>query len=265
MKKLPNYYLITNLMKTVRIISKLEVKNENLIKGVHLDGLRVVGKPEEAALKYAESGADELIYMDLVASLYQRDNWINIVKRTARKIYIPLTVGGGIRSIDDAKVFLRAGADKVAINTGVVNQPKLVTQVATKFGSQCMVVSIEVQKKHDGSYEVYTDSGRTPTKLEPVCWAKKVTKLGAGEILLTFIHKDGTYKGYDVKLLKQVAQAVNIPVIASGGAGSLKDFSEAVNKGEANALAVASMLHFEKITIKEIKKYLKSQKIQVRL
>jgi len=164
-------------MKTVRIIPKLEVKNENLIKGVHLDGLRIVGKPEEAALKYAETGADELVYIDLVASLYQRDNWIKIVKRTAEKIYIPLTVGGGIRSVDDAKLFLRAGADKVAINTGIVKRPKLVTEIAQKFGAQCMVASLEVQKKSDGSYEVYTDSGRTPTGIDPIQWAKRVEKL----------------------------------------------------------------------------------------
>src|SRR3989344_7173143 len=174
-------------MLTVRIIPKLEVKNENLIKGIHLEGLRIVGKPEAAALKYAQDGADELIYIDLVASLYQRQNWINIVRRTAEQIYIPLTVGGGIRSLADAKVFFRNGADKVAINTGIVNQPKLVTQIAKKFGSQAMVASLEVQKKSDGSYEVYCDSGRTTTGLEPTTWAKSLEQLGAGEILLTFI------------------------------------------------------------------------------
>jgi len=252
-------------MKTIRIIPKLEVKNENLIKGVHLDGLRIVGKPEVVALKYAKTGADELIYIDLVASLYQRDNWIKIVKKTANQIYIPLTVGGGIRSIEDAKIFLRAGADKVAINTGIVNQPKLISQVAKKFGSQCMVALIEVQKKSDNSYEIYTDSGRTPTGLEPISWAKKVTKLGAGEILLTFIHQDGTNKGYDIKLLKQIAGTVNVPVIASGGAGKLEDLVEAVINGQADALAIASMLHFNKANIKEIKKYLNKNGVRVRL
>lgn len=251
-------------MKTIRIIPKLEVKNENLIKGIHLEGLRIVGKPEEAALRYAREGADELIYIDLVASLYQRENWIKIIKRTANKIYIPLTVGGGIRSVENAKVFLRAGADKVAINTGIVKKPELVKRVALKFGSQCIVASLEVQKKFDGDYEIYTDSGRTPTGLDPVEWAKKVEKLGAGEILLTFIHQDGTYKGYDLKLLKQLTGAVKIPVIASGGAGSLKDFFEAVIKSQADALATASMLHFKKTTIKEIKKHLINKKIPVR-
>ncbi|AKM79435.1 MAG: hypothetical protein UX85_C0006G0029 [Candidatus Beckwithbacteria bacterium GW2011_GWB1_47_15] len=251
-------------MKTVRIIPKLEVKNENLIKGVHLDGLRIVGKPEEAALKYAETGADELVYIDLVASLYQRDNWIKIVKRTAEKIYIPLTVGGGIRSVDDAKLFLRAGADKVAINTGIVKRPKLVTEIAQKFGAQCMVASLEVQKKSDGSYEVYTDSGRTPTGIDPIQWAKRVEKLGAGEILLTFIHQDGTYQGYDVSLLKKIAPTVGVPVIASGGAGKLAHLTDAVKSGKADAVAVASMLHFKKTTIGKIKSYLKKSGVLVR-
>lgn len=251
-------------MKTIRVIPKLEVKNENLIKGIHLEGLRVVGKPEDLALKYAKAGADELIYIDLVASLYQRNNWIKIVKKTASQIYIPLTVGGGIKTVEEAKAFLRAGADKVAINTGIVNKPSLIKEVAQKFGSQCMVASLEVQKKFDGSYEIFTDSGRTPTNLEPINWAKKVEKLGAGEILLTFIHQDGTYKGYDLKLLRQVAESVRIPVIASGGAGSLADFSKAVNEGKADGLAMASMLHFKKTTIKEVKKHLIKSKIFVR-
>lgn len=251
-------------MKTVRIISKLEVKNENLIKGVHLDGLRIVGKPEKAALEYAEAGADELIYLDLVASLYRRENWIKIVRRTAEQIYIPLTVGGGIRTLEDAKLFFRNGADKVAINTGIVNNPKLVTKIAKKFGSQAMVASLEVQKKFDGGYEVFTDSGRTPTGLDPVTWAKKVEKLGAGEILLTFIHRDGTMKGYDLELLRQITGQAKIPVIASGGAGTIEDLVEAIKAG-ADALAIASLLHFKKMTIKQIKAQLKLKNIQIRL
>lgn len=251
-------------MKTVRIIPKLEVKNENLIKGVHLDGLRIVGQPETAALKYAQAGADELIYIDLVASLYRRDNWINIVRRTAGQIYIPLTVGGGIRSITDAKLFFRNGADKVAINTGIVRQPKLVTQIARKFGSQAMVASLEVQKKIDGGYEIYCDCGRTPTGLDPVDWAKAVEKLGAGEILLTFIHRDGTYKGYDLDLLKQISVGVNIPVISSGGAGTIDHLTDAVKAG-ADALAIASLLHFNKMTVGQIKTQLKLKNIPIRI
>lgn len=251
-------------MLTVRIIPKLEVKNENLIKGIHLEGLRIVGKPEAAALKYAQNGADELIYIDLVASLYRRQNWIEIVRRTAEQIYIPLTVGGGIRTLDDAKVFMRAGADKVAVNTGIVNQPKLITQIAQKFGSQAMVASLEVQKKFDGSYEIYTDSGRTPTGLDPVTWAKKVESLGAGEIFLTFIHQDGTYNGYDLELLGQIAHQAKIPVIASGGAGSIDHLAAAVKAG-ADALAIASLLHFKKMTIKSIKQKLTAKKIPIRI
>lgn len=251
-------------MLTLRIIPKLEVKNENLIKGIHLEGLRIVGQPEAAALKYARAGADELIYLDLVASLYQRGNWINIVRRTAEQIYIPLTVGGGIRSLDDAKIFMRAGADKVAINTGIVNQPRLISQIAQKFGSQAMVASLEVQKKLDGSYEIYSDSGRTPTGLEPVAWAKKTASLGAGEILLTFIHQDGTYQGYDLELLEKICAAVKVPVIASGGAGTIDHLLAAARAG-ADGLAIASLLHFNKMTVTSIKQKLAVQKIPIRL
>lgn len=252
-------------MLTIRVIPKLEVKNENLIKGVHLEGLRIVGKPQVAALKYAAQGADELIYIDLVASLYQRNNWINIVKSTAEQIYIPLTVGGGIKSVDDTKLFLRAGADKVAINTAIVKNPKLISKVARKFGSQAMVASLEVQKKIDGSYEIYTDSGRTPTGVNPISWAKEAERLGAGEILLTFIHQDGTYQGYDLDLLNEISSHAKIPVIASGGAGSIDDLVAAATKGQADALAIASLLHFNKLTIQEIKKGLRKEKIPVRL
>ena len=252
-------------MLTVRIIPKLEVKNENLIKGIHLEGLRIVGKPEAAALKYAADGADELIYIDLVASLYQRNNWLNIVKRTAEQIYIPLTVGGGIKSVADARLFLRTGADKVAINTAIIKKPELVTEIARKFGSQAMVASLEVQKKFDGSYEIYTDSGRTPTGVDPIPWAKEVERLGAGEILLTFIHQDGTYQGYDLNLLAKIASAAKIPVIASGGAVSIADLIAAVTIDKADALAIASLLHFNKLNISEIKQGLKKAKIPVRL
>lgn len=251
-------------MLTLRIIPKLEVKGENLIKGIHLEGLRIVGKPETAALKYAQAGADELIYIDLVASLYQRQNWIKIVKRTAEQIYVPLTVGGGIRTVTDAKIFMRAGADKVAINTGIVKNPHLITQIAQKFGSQAMVASLEVQKKFDGGYEIYTDSGRTPTGIEAIAWAKKVVRLGAGEILLTFIHQDGTYAGYDLTLLKQITQSVSVPVIASGGAGTIDHLISAYQAG-ADALAIASWLHFNKISITTMKQKLKAKKIPVRI
>lgn len=252
-------------MITVRIIPKLEVKGNNLIKGIHLEGLRVVGKPEEAALKYARQGADELIYIDLVASLYGRANLLEIVSKTAKQIYIPLTVGGGIRTTKDVALFLRAGADKVAINTAITLKPKLITEVANKFGSQCMVASLEVQRKLDGSWEVLADCGRTSTKLNPITWAQQAVKLGAGEILLTAIHQDGTKLGYDLELIKQIATKVSVPVIASGGAGKLTDFKMAVKQGKADALATATMLHFNQTTILKIKKYLKQENISVRL
>lgn len=252
-------------MKSVRIIPKLEVKGENLIKGMHLEGLRIVGKPEAAAIKYYKEGADELIYIDLVASLYQRENFLNIVERTAQKIFIPLTVGGGIRTLVDVKMALRSGADKVAINTAAIKNPKLISDVANVFGAQCMVLSLEVQKKTNGQYECYTDSGRTPTSLDPLNWAKHAVKLGAGEILLTSISQDGTFDGFDTDLIKSIATRVPVPVIAAGGAGKKEHFKQAIIEGHADALCAASIFHFKKTTIAKIKKYLKGEGIGIRL
>lgn len=200
----------------VRIIPKLEVKGSNLIKGIHLEGLRVVGTPEEAALRYYREGADELIYMDIVASLYRRDNLLDVVRRTAEQAFIPLTVGGGVRSLEDFRTLLRVGADKVAMNTAVVSRPDMITEAAEAFGSQCVVVSIEVIRKGPGRWEPYTDNGRTPTGFDAVEWAVKAASLGAGEILLTSIDRDGTCKGYDLELVERITTAVPIPVIASG-------------------------------------------------
>ncbi len=252
-------------MKNVRIIPKLEVKGDNLIKGINLEGLRIVGKPEEAAYSYYKEGADELIYIDLVASLYQRKNFLDIVERTAKKIFIPLTVGGGIRSLKDVQMVLRSGADKVAIDTQAIKSPKIISEVANSFGSQCMVLSIEVQKKSDGSYECYTDSGRTPTGKNPLKWAKQAIKLGAGEILLTSINQDGTFGGYDLDLIKAIAPSVPVPVIASGGAGKNEHFLKAVIVGQADALATAAFLHFKKGRISTVKKYLRNNKVPVRI
>lgn len=251
-------------MQSIRIIPKLEVKGENLIKGIHLEGLRVVGKPEEMATRYYKDGADELIYIDLVASLYQRKSFLDLVERTANKAFIPLTVGGGIKSVEDARMTLRAGADKVAINTAALSQPGIISQVATVFGSQCMVVSMEVQKKGNGTYECYTDCGRTPTGVDPFSWAQKVAELGAGEILLTSINQDGTFLGYDLDLVKKIATKVSIPVIACGGAGKPEHVSQVILQGKADAVCVSSMLHFKKSTIPKLKTYLKSHNILVR-
>ena len=213
-------------MKNIRIIPKLEVKGENLIKGVHLEGLRVVGKPQEVAVRYYEDGADELIYMDLVASLYQRQNFLNIVEKTAQKIFIPLTVGGGIRNINDVKIILRSGADKVAINTQAIKTPEIISKIANDFGRQCLVVSLEVQKKPNGDYECYTDMGRTQVGIDPVFWAQKAAKLGAGELLVTSINQDGTENGFDIELVKNISIKVQIPVIACGGAGKKEHFKK---------------------------------------
>jgi cyclase len=252
-------------MKNIRIIPKLEVKGENLIKGVHLEGLRVVGKPEEAATRYYNDGADELIYIDLVASLYQRVNFLNIVERTARKIFIPLTVGGGIRTLDDVKMALRSGADKVALNTQAIKTPGIISEIANAFGSQCVVLSMEVQRKLDGTYECYTDMGRTSTGQDPFAWAKETAKLGAGEILVTSINQDGTGKGFDLELIKGVATKVQIPVIACGGAGKKEHFKDVIEQSRTDAVAASTILHFKKIKISQVKDYLNKEGIGVRL
>lgn len=251
-------------MQSIRIIPKLEIKGENLIKGINFEGLRVVGKPEEMAIKYYCDGADELIYIDLVASLYQRKSFLDLVERTANKAFIPLTVGGGIRSVEDAKMALRAGADKVAINTAAFSRPEIILEISSVFGSQCIVVSMEVQKKNDGSYECYTDCGRTPTGMSPFNWAKRIVELGAGEILLTSINQDGTFSGFDLDLIKRIATNVSIPVIACGGAGKPEHIKQAVLEGKADAVCISSMLHFRRSTVSKLKTYLKSQGISVR-
>lgn len=252
-------------MKKVRVIPKLEVKGPNLIKGIHMEGLRIVGKPEEAAVRYYQDGADELIYMDLVASLYQRQYLLDIVQRTAEQVFIPLTVGGGVRTIEDIRTLLRAGADKVSMNTAAVNNPQFVREASRVFGSQCIVVSIEAKRRGDGKWEAYTDCGRQPTGVDVLEWAQRATELGAGEILLTSIDRDGTFRGYDLELVQAVARLVPIPVIACGGAGSPQHVADAVLKGGADAVAAAAMFHFKKATIQDVKSCLAEQGIGVRL
>ena len=211
----------------IRLIARLDVKGENLIKAIHLEGLRVIGSPNEYALKYYQQGADELIYMDCVASLYGRNNILEIVKDAAKNIFIPMTVGGGIRTIEDVTQILRSGADKVAINTGVVSNPKLVTEVAQKFGSQCMVLSIEAKQVSQNHWEVYTDNGRERTGLDVIEWAKRGVLMGAGEVLLTSVDREGTRKGFDVALLNAVTTEISVPLIASGGMGKPEDVIDA--------------------------------------
>tara|TARA_Y100001949_G_scaffold60143_1_gene50860 strand:+ start:586 stop:1359 length:774 start_codon:yes stop_codon:yes gene_type:complete len=250
--------------KKVRLIARLDIKGPNLIKGIHLEGLRVIGDPQEHAKKYYEQGADELIYIDIVASLYGRSKLPEIVSRTAENVFVPLTVGGGIRNIEDVRELLRAGADKVAINTAAVQRPSLINEVSRRFGSQCMVLSIEAKKQSDTMWEVYTDSGREKTGIDVVDWAKEGVEQGAGEILLTSIDSEGTRKGFDIDLIKKITDAVNIPVIASGGMGSEEHLRFAIEEGGADAIAMADILHYERSTINLIREEANKAGIGVR-
>lgn len=251
-------------MSNVRLIARLDIKGPNLIKGVHLEGLRVIGDPQEYSRRYYEEGADELIYMDTVASLYGRNNLTDIVSRTARDVFVPMTVGGGIRSIEDVKTILRAGADKVAINTAATKRPELITEVAKRFGSQCMVLSIEAKRVAPGKWEVYTDNGRERTGMDVREWAINGAELGAGEILLTSVDKEGTTKGFDIDLIRCICGAVPIPVIVSGGMGSPADLFEAINDGGADAVAMAHVLHYKKLSLGEIRRMALNAGVQVR-
>lgn len=238
----------------VRLIARLDVKGPNLIKGVHLEGLRVIGDPQEYARRYYEQGADELIYIDIVASLYGRSKLTDIVRRTAHDVFVPMTVGGGIRTVDDVRDLLRAGADKVAINTAAVHRPELITEVSRRFGSQCMVLSIEAKQQAPGRWEVFTDCGRERSGVDVVEWARRGVELGAGEILVTSIDREGTRKGYDVELTRAIADAVQVPVIASGGYGAPAHLGAVVNEGHADAIAFADALHYQRTTLPELRR-----------
>lgn len=231
--------------KKVRLIPRLDVKGTNVVKGVHLEGLRVVGEPGKFAQAYYLDGADEIIYMDSVASLYGRNNLHNIVSQAAEHIFIPLTVGGGIRTLSDVQALLKAGADKVAINTALFANPRLITEVAERFGSQCMVVSIDVVKNERGEYDCLSDNGREQTGVELMHWVDRVIELGAGEILLTAIDMEGTGEGFDIELVKKVTDYAPIPVIACGGAGRHQHVLDVIRQGNADAVSVASLLHYE--------------------
>lgn len=231
----------------IRIIPRLDIKGPNLVKGIHMEGLRVLGKPEQFARYYYENGADELMYMDAVASLYGRNSLLNIVQRTAKEIFIPLTVGGGLRNVDDIRTVLRAGADKVSINTAAIQRPELIREASRAFGSSTIVVAIEAFKKPDGSYEAYTDYGRQKTGVNAFTWAVRATELGAGELVVTSIDREGTGKGFDLELTLRIAEAVPIPVIAHGGAGTVADVYEVIMQGKADAVSMASILHYHVI------------------
>jgi cyclase len=237
----------------VRIIPRLDIKGPNVVKGVHLEGLRVVGLPEDFAKAYYEQGADELVYLDQVASLYGRNNLEGIVRRTAEQVFIPLTVGGGIRTLEDIQQLLRAGADKVAINTGAIRNPDLIRQGAQAFGSQCIVLYVEAKERGTGKYECLTDNARERSGLDLFDWVKKAVDLGAGEILLTSVDREGTGKGYDLELTAKVSTSTGVPVIASGGAGEPQHIAEAITLGKADAVCAASIFHYALIEEMEVR------------
>ncbi len=232
------------VMPKIRVIPRLDIKGPNLVKGIHLEGLRVLGDPAAYARHYYQEGADELFYMDVVASLFERNSLSDIIEKTAREIFIPLTVGGGIRTVEDIKKVLRAGADKVCVNTGAIKNPAFIKHAAELFGSSTIVAAIECIKQPDGRYFAFIDNGREETGLEVVVWAQKLQELGVGEIVVTSVDREGTGEGIDAQLIQSIASAVNVPVIAHGGIGKPQDAVEAVKAG-ASAVAVASVLHYE--------------------
>ena len=229
----------------IRIIPRLDIKGPNLVKGIHFEGLRVLGKPEDFARYYYESGADELIYMDAVASLYGRNSLLEIVEKTSKEIFIPLTVGGGLRTVEDIRKVLRAGADKVSINTAAIHRPELIREASRAFGSSTIVVSIEAIRQPDGTYEAYTDYGREKSGINAMAWAQRAVELGAGELMITSIDREGAGRGFDTELIRQIAEAVCVPVIAAGGAGKISDVLDVIQDGKADAVCVASLLHYE--------------------
>ena len=252
-------------MYAKRIIPCLDVKNGRVAKGMSFVNLVDAGDPVESAKQYDKQGADELVFLDITASSDSRNITIDMVEQVANSIFIPFTVGGGIRSVDDFNALLRAGADKVSVNSAAVYRPELISEAAYKFGSQCVVAAIDAKRKENGGWEVYVNGGRTPVGLDAVEWAKKCEELGAGEILLTSMDEDGQKKGYDIALTKAVSESVNIPVIASGGAGALEHFYDAFTEGKADAVLAASLFHFGEIPIPELKKYLNEKGISVRI
>jgi cyclase len=253
-------------MLTKRIIPCLDVDKGRVVKGVNFVNLIDAGDPVEVAKIYNESLADEIVFLDITASHEERKTIYDVVRKTAEQIFIPLTVGGGLRTIEDIKNILRAGADKVSLNSAAVKRPELISEGAKMFGNQCIVVAIDAKRNTErGSFDVYINGGRINTGLDVLEWAKKVESLGAGEILLTSMDADGTKKGYDVELTKLVSEAVGIPVIASGGAGSMEDFKEVLTDGAADAALAASLFHFKEIDIKELKEYLKDEDISIRI
>lgn len=252
------------MAKKIRLIARLDVKNDNLVKGIQLEGLRKMGSPHVFALDYYQQGIDELLYMDIVASLYNRNSLSDIVYKATGDVFIPITVGGGLRSVEDVRKMLQMGADKVALNTAAIKDEQIITKVAQSFGSQCMVLGIEAKKRRDqAGYEAYYDNGREHSGKDVIEWAKRGVALGAGEILLTSVDKEGLEKGIDYDLVQQVCSAVSVPVIVSGGCGNGTHVADAAKAG-ASAVAVASVLHYKKTTVSALKTEIRAQGVAVR-
>ena len=241
-------------MKKIRLIPRLDIKGKKLIKGIQLEGLRVMGDPNHFAKSYYEQGADEIIYMDAVASLYDRNSIMDIIEKTLKDVFIPVTVGGGIRTYEDVLKILTVGADKVAINTAAIKNPDMISELSNHFGSQCIVLSIEAKQTGNGKWEAYTENGRERTGKDVVEWAERGISLGAGEILLTSVDREGTRKGYDYELVEAVKKKASVPVIASGGMGTPDDLIKVVNDGKADAIAMADILHYKRATIGDLRK-----------
>lgn len=253
-------------MHTKRIIPCLDVKNGRVVKGVNFINFRDAGDPAEVGAAYDKSGADELVFLDITASSDARDTAVEMVRKVAEKVFIPFTVGGGIRTVEDFKAILREGADKVAVNSAAIMNPQVISEAADKFGSQCVVVAIDAKRRADGKgFTIYKNGGRVDMEMDAVEWAMKAEKLGAGEILLTSMDGDGTKAGYDLELTRDIAENVSIPVIASGGAGTMEHFYEAFTEGKAEAALAASLFHFKEMEILDLKKYLRDKGISVRL
>ena len=253
-------------MHTKRIIHCLDVHNGRVVKGVNFVDLRDAGDPVEIGKAYDKAGADELVFLDITASSDARETVVDMVRKVAETVFIPFTVGGGIRTVDDFRALLREGADKISINSSAINTPRLISDAADKFGSQCVVVAIDAKRRADGSgWNIYKNGGRIDVGIDAVEWAKKVEQLGAGEILLTSMDCDGTKAGYDLELTRIIAEEVSIPVIASGGAGTLEHFEEVLTDGKADAALAASLFHYKELEIREVKEYLREKGVSVRL
>ena len=252
-------------MHTKRIIPCLDVKAGRVVKGTNFMGLRDAGDPVELAARYDEEMADELVFLDITASIEQRKSMLDVINRTAGRAFMPLTVGGGISTVQDIRNCLKAGADKTSVNTAAVKNPQLIKEGAQLFGSQCIVLAVDAKRCGTHRWEVYVNGGRTPTGLDALDWIRKAVDLGAGEILLTSMDADGTQDGYDLELTRTVSEAVPVPVIASGGAGTLEHFYQVLTEGKADAVLAASVFHYRKFTIKQVKEYLQAKGVEVRM